>query len=189
MSGDRDDEEGKAKPVPLPRTIFPKGRRRVTASPNPQTNSAGANNRLLETQTLPARTCKEKVFKHDPGFISTVSHTLPRTSHKASTSGSISASLPSSSESLSASTHSLPSDWDDFLKEASPSIALPDSGVKDYVNSEGYPTGFQGTMVDNDIYESSQFTASGTRLTRSYKLRHRPVPEVPERTIIPPHDG
>lgn len=179
-----DNEEGKKKPVPFARTIFQKGPKRVTSSSNLQASSTGENNRLPESQNLPARTCKEKALKHDPGFISPASLTLPRTNQKASTSASRSDSLANSKESLSASSHSLPSDWDDFLKEANPSIAQPVSGVKVDFDS----TGFQGLMVDNDIYESSQFTASGTRPTRSYKLRHRPVPEIPEHTIIPSHD-
>ncbi|KAL4630187.1 arf-GAP with Rho-GAP domain, ANK repeat and PH domain-containing protein 2 isoform X1 [Arapaima gigas] len=45
---------------------------------------------------------------------------------------------------------------------------------------------FQGTMVLNEIYEGgANETVSRIRPTRSYRLRHRPVPEIPERTIIP----
>ncbi|MCJ8731477.1 hypothetical protein PDJAM_G00200070 [Pangasius djambal] len=188
MAGDRDEEgsemaERKKKPVPLPRTVFLKEGKRVASSQNTETNSTGGNNRLPETQTLPPRAFKEKALKHEPDFISTVSHTLPRSKCKASPSGSRSASLASSRESLSPSSHSLPSDWENFLKEATSSIPQPVLAVKDDVNS-----GFRGVMVDNDIYESSSLTASGPWPTRSYKLRHRPVPEVPERTIIPPHD-
>lgn len=185
-----DDVEGsemaeeKKKPVLFPRTIFLKEGKRVTSSQNPQTNSTEENNRLSGTQNVAARTCKEKLLEHDPAFISTVSHTLPRTNHKVPLSGPKSASLAISNESRSPSSYSLPSDWEDYLKKATPSITQPMSGVKDDICS----VGFRGVMVDNDIYESSTFTASGPRSTRSYKLRHRPVPEIPERTIIPLHD-
>ncbi|KAI5104366.1 arf-GAP with Rho-GAP domain, ANK repeat and PH domain-containing protein 2, partial [Silurus meridionalis] len=174
---------GKKKPVPFPRTIFLKKGKRVAISQNPHTNNTGEINRLPGTQTLPARTGKEKALRHDPGFISTASHTLPRSNYKASSSGSRSASLASSNASLSPSSHSLPSDW-----EVTPSFAQPVSGVKYDVNSEDCATGFLGEMVENDIYESSPFSASDPRPTRSFKLRHRPVPEIPEHPMIPPND-
>ncbi|XP_018590927.2 arf-GAP with Rho-GAP domain, ANK repeat and PH domain-containing protein 2 isoform X2 [Scleropages formosus] len=46
---------------------------------------------------------------------------------------------------------------------------------------------FQGTMVLNEIYDGgiSNDAVSHLRPTRSYRLRHRPVPEIPERTVIP----
>ncbi|XP_047671506.1 arf-GAP with Rho-GAP domain, ANK repeat and PH domain-containing protein 2 isoform X2 [Tachysurus fulvidraco] len=172
----------KKKPVPFPRTIFLKEGKRVTSSQNPQTNTG--YNRFPGSQTLPTGTCKKKWLQHDADFISTVSHTLPRTHHNAPLSGSKAPSMASSNESLSLSSHSLPSDWENFLKDISasnPSIAQTVSGVTD----EGCSVGFQGVMVDNDIYESSQFTDSCLRPTRSYKLRHRPVPEIPECTVIP----
>lgn len=193
MAGDQDDEEGselargKKKPVPFPRTIFPKKRTGVTPSQNLQTNNTGHNNKLRGNQTLPALTCKEKMHQHDPDFIFAVSHTLPRTNHKAPLSDSKSASLASSNESLSLSSHSLPSDWENFLKDLNaPTLSTTQPVVS--ATDEGCSVGFQGVMVDNDIYESCQFTDSGPRSTRSYKLRHRPVPEVPECTILPPPD-
>ncbi|XP_058251060.1 arf-GAP with Rho-GAP domain, ANK repeat and PH domain-containing protein 2 isoform X2 [Hemibagrus wyckioides] len=172
----------KKKPVPFPRTIFLKDGRRVTSSQNLRTNNTGDNNRLTGTQTLPARTCRKTSLQHDPDIISTVSHTLPRTNHKAPLSNSRSPTMASSNESLSLSSHSLPSDWENFFKDLNSStlsITQPVSGETD----DGCSVGFQGVMVDNDIYESSQFMDSGPRSTRSYKLRHRPVPEIPECTI------
>lgn len=165
------------KPVPFPRTIFLKEGKRVTPSQNPQTNT-GYNNRFPGSHTLPTGTCKKKWLQHDADFISTVSHTLPRTHHNVPLSGSKALSMAGSNKSLSLSSHSLPSDWENFLKDLSastPSIAQTVSGVTD----EGCSVGFQGEMVDNDIYESSQFTDLSSRPTRSYKLRHRPVPEIP----------
>lgn len=171
----------KKKPVPFPRTIFLKDGRRVTSSQNPQTNNTG-DNRLPGTQTLPARAYRKTLLQHDPDFISTVSHTLPHTKHKAPLSNSRSPIMASSNESLSLSSHSLPSDWENFFKDLNSStlsIAQSVSGDTD----DGRSVGFQGVMVDNDIYESSQFMDSGPRSTRSYKLRHRPVPEIPQCTI------
>ncbi|XP_017328101.1 arf-GAP with Rho-GAP domain, ANK repeat and PH domain-containing protein 2 isoform X1 [Ictalurus punctatus] len=190
MAGYHDNEGsemagGEKKPVPFPRTIFIKEGKRVTSNQNLQTNCTGENNRLPGTQTLPPRTCKEKTFKHDPDFISTVSHTLPCSNYKASASGSRSASLANSNESLPPFTQS---DLENFLKKATPFITQPVSGVKDDVDSEGYSMRFQGVMVDNDIYESSPFTASGQKPTQSYKLRHRPVPEIPDFPVIPSCD-
>lgn len=51
--------------------------------------------------------------------------------------------------------------------------------------------GFQGEMVENEIYEqcpSDVRTGLEPRSTRSYRLRHRPVPDIPELTFIPPYD-
>ncbi|KAA0723671.1 Arf-GAP with [Triplophysa tibetana] len=51
--------------------------------------------------------------------------------------------------------------------------------------------GFQGEMVENEIYEEcpSDIRAGlEPRSTRSYRLRHRPVPDIPEHTFLPPYD-
>lgn len=51
--------------------------------------------------------------------------------------------------------------------------------------------GFRGEMVENEIYEECTMNVrarSDPRSTRSYRLRHRPVPEIPEHTFIPPYD-
>ncbi|MEQ2274789.1 hypothetical protein XENORESO_011191 [Xenotaenia resolanae] len=42
---------------------------------------------------------------------------------------------------------------------------------------------FDGEMVENSIYEAQP---AGPRPTRSYRLRHRPVPEIPSETAMPP---
>lgn len=50
---------------------------------------------------------------------------------------------------------------------------------------------FQGEMVENEIYEELPLDVrarSDPRSTRSYRLRHRPVPDIPEHTFIPPYD-
>uniref|UniRef100_A0A8B9KC32 ArfGAP with RhoGAP domain, ankyrin repeat and PH domain 2 n=1 Tax=Astyanax mexicanus TaxID=7994 RepID=A0A8B9KC32_ASTMX len=147
--------EGRRKPVPCPRNIFLKDGKRVVQTQ--QGNEAIENKTVVVTKSLPARTHEESMPRSIP--------------KKVASSGSSSASLHSSNESLSLSSHSLPSDWEN--SEEPPA-------------SEDAPEGFQGVMVDNDIYESTHtFKGSGPRQTRSYKLRHRPVPEIPESTFIP----
>ncbi|XP_026183061.1 arf-GAP with Rho-GAP domain, ANK repeat and PH domain-containing protein 2 [Mastacembelus armatus] len=87
----------------------------------------------------------------------------------------------SSSESLSLSE--IPSDWDISSEEHSLSSTdtaeVPHPAVTEDHGS------FHGEMVENCIYETHpSFEApAGPRLTRSYRLRHRPVPEIPNQTI------
>lgn len=83
---------------------------------------------------------------------------------------SCSSSRGSSSESLTSET---PSDWDLYPEE-------PTQSSSDSVQDRG---GFTGEMVENSIYEAQPGFA-GPRETRSYRLRHRPVPEIP--SLTPP---
>ncbi|TSL40981.1 Arf-GAP with Rho-GAP domain, ANK repeat and PH domain-containing protein 2 [Bagarius yarrelli] len=177
----------KKKPVPFPRTVYLKEGKRVIYPQNLQAKDTEEKERLHGPHTLPAENCKEKQLKQHPNFISSVSHTLPRTNHKAPLLDSRSAPLASSNESLTLSSQSLPSEWESFLKDTSAATLSNPQQVWS-LPDEDCSIGFQGVMVDNDIYETSQFTNSGPRPTRSYKLRHRPVPEIPECTIIPPVD-
>lgn len=77
----------------------------------------------------------------------------------------------SSSESLTFSE--MPSDWDLYPEE-------PTQSSSDSTQDRG---GFTGEMVENSIYEVQPGFA-GPRETRSYRLRHRPVPEIP--ILTPP---
>ncbi|XP_072543701.1 arf-GAP with Rho-GAP domain, ANK repeat and PH domain-containing protein 2 isoform X2 [Salminus brasiliensis] len=186
-----DDEkgsEGRRKPVPFPRSVFLKDGRRMIRSQGPQKSGAVENKTVAVTKSLPVRTHEATVPRDDSGRLFAVPHTLPRNLTKAASSGSSSASLHSSSESLSHSSHSLPSDWENS-EERPASIAEPvPMGKGDHPAEDG-PEGFQGVMVVNDIYEStSAFKGAGSRQTRSYRLRHRPVPEIPESTFLPSHD-
>ncbi|XP_066537264.1 arf-GAP with Rho-GAP domain, ANK repeat and PH domain-containing protein 2 [Hoplias malabaricus] len=186
----REESEGGRKPVPLPRSVFLKDGKRVVHSQN--SNNAEHKN-PAGTQSLPARTCEENLTKGDSSgslskYSSAVPHTLPRSLPKVTSSGSSSTSLHSSNESLSNSSHSLASDWENS-EELSLSKADYIPGVTGEFPYEEALEGFQGEMVDNDIYEStSSLKGLRSRQTRSYRLRHRPVPEIPECTIIPPHD-
>uniref|UniRef100_A0A8C2CMX0 ArfGAP with RhoGAP domain, ankyrin repeat and PH domain 2 n=1 Tax=Cyprinus carpio TaxID=7962 RepID=A0A8C2CMX0_CYPCA len=126
--------------------------------------------RPRKVQTLPSRTIADS--ERMAIGSATLPHTLPSvTSHTASSSSS-SASEQGSSESLeNFSEEPIPDENDDF-------------------SSEGASVGFQGEMVENEIYEQCTFIKepSEPRSTRSFKLRHRPVPEIPEHPFIPPYD-
>ncbi|TMS02253.1 Arf-GAP with Rho-GAP domain, ANK repeat and PH domain-containing protein 2 [Larimichthys crocea] len=83
----------------------------------------------------------------------------------------------------------MPSDWE--ISSEDPSLSSTDSFP--YPTEDPYSTftedsgGFPCEMVENSIYEAqpSFKVAQGPRPTRSYRLRHRPVPEIPN-PIIPP---
>lgn len=80
----------------------------------------------------------------------------------------------SSCSSISSSSGSS-SDWD--LSSGDPSRS----------STESVPVGFTGEMVENSIYESQPRSESPAppRPTRSYRLRHRPVPKIPHVTQPP----
>ncbi|XP_068164232.1 arf-GAP with Rho-GAP domain, ANK repeat and PH domain-containing protein 2 isoform X2 [Antennarius striatus] len=89
------------------------------------------------------------------------------------------AAIPASLSSCSSSSESLsisetPLDWDDPPPSDAGSIPRPAEDIG----------GFSGEMVENDIYGTQPgFTlAAGSKLTRSYRLRHRPVPDIPDQT-------
>uniref|UniRef100_A0A8C2CEL9 Arf-GAP with Rho-GAP domain, ANK repeat and PH domain-containing protein 2 n=1 Tax=Cyprinus carpio TaxID=7962 RepID=A0A8C2CEL9_CYPCA len=153
------------KPIPRPRKVFPKAKQRGTSCQHSQ-----GSNIQMTRQTLPSRTIADS--ERMAIGSATLPHTLPSvTSHTASSSSS-SASEQGSSESLeNFSEEPIPDENDDF-------------------SSEGASVGFQGEMVENEIYEQCTFIKepSEPRSTRSFKLRHRPVPEIPEHPFIPPYD-
>uniref|UniRef100_A0A671W8K5 ArfGAP with RhoGAP domain, ankyrin repeat and PH domain 2 n=1 Tax=Sparus aurata TaxID=8175 RepID=A0A671W8K5_SPAAU len=97
---------------------------------------------------------------------------------------SMTSSSSSSSESLSISE--MPSDWE--ISSEDPSLSSTDSIPCPATDDNG---GFSGEMVENSIYEAQpRFKVPGVpRLTRSYRLRHRPVPEIPTQTILPLQDS
>ncbi|XP_058637762.1 arf-GAP with Rho-GAP domain, ANK repeat and PH domain-containing protein 2 isoform X2 [Onychostoma macrolepis] len=153
------------KPIPRPRQVFPKTKQRGTSC----LHSQGSNIQMT-SQTLSSRTTADS--ERMAIGSATLPHTLPIvTSHIVSSSSS-SASEHGSSESLeNFSEEPVPDENDDF-------------------SSEGASLGFQGEMVENEIYEQCTFIKepSEPRSTRSFKLRHRPVPEIPEHPFIPPYD-
>ncbi|MEQ2242807.1 hypothetical protein ILYODFUR_000503 [Ilyodon furcidens] len=91
---------------------------------------------------------------------------------------SVPASVLSSSSNESLPTSEISSDWEVSSGEQCHSnfdSLLP-------VLSEDQEH-FDGEMVENSIYEAQP---AGPRPTRSYRLRHRPVPEIPSETAMLP---
>uniref|UniRef100_A0A673IUL9 Arf-GAP with Rho-GAP domain, ANK repeat and PH domain-containing protein 2-like n=1 Tax=Sinocyclocheilus rhinocerous TaxID=307959 RepID=A0A673IUL9_9TELE len=153
------------KPIPRPRQVFPKAKQRGTSC----RHSQGSNIQMTR-QTLPSGTIADS--ERMAIGSATLPHTLPSVTCHTVSSSSSSASDHGSSESLeNVSEEPIPDENDDF-------------------SSEGASVGFQGEMVENEIYEQCTFIKepSEPRSTRSYKLRHRPVPEIPEHPFIPPYD-
>ncbi|XP_077085632.1 arf-GAP with Rho-GAP domain, ANK repeat and PH domain-containing protein 2 isoform X1 [Siphateles boraxobius] len=149
------------KPIPRPRQVFPKDRQRGTSCQQSQ-----GSNIQMTSQTVPARTIADSE-RMAIGF-----QTLPSVTCHVVSSSSSSASEHGSSESLeNFSEDPIPDENDDFP-------------------SEGASVWFQGEMVENEIYEECPFIEepSELRSTRSFKLRHRPVPEIPEHPFKPPYD-
>ncbi|XP_057710856.1 arf-GAP with Rho-GAP domain, ANK repeat and PH domain-containing protein 2-like isoform X1 [Corythoichthys intestinalis] len=79
--------------------------------------------------------------------------------------------IPASELSSASSTESLPE-----IREISPEDFAP--------SPNDVPTEEQGSppcsMVDNAIYQAQPAVTKGPRPTRSYRLRHRPVPDIPQ---------
>uniref|UniRef100_A0A8C7RRQ5 Arf-GAP with Rho-GAP domain, ANK repeat and PH domain-containing protein 2 n=1 Tax=Oncorhynchus mykiss TaxID=8022 RepID=A0A8C7RRQ5_ONCMY len=145
---------GQRMPVPQPRHIFMTNKKRVTSC---QPSERGSPRPPRPTP-------------RDPLNVRTTS------SASNSTSGSC--------DSLSVSSHSgeVPSDCEISSEEPSPSSTDLSPGP-DHVLSGKNQEVYQGKMVDNVIYErgpSLKTQAKGPRPTRSYRLRHRPVPGIPD---------
>uniref|UniRef100_A0A3B4G340 ArfGAP with RhoGAP domain, ankyrin repeat and PH domain 2 n=1 Tax=Pundamilia nyererei TaxID=303518 RepID=A0A3B4G340_9CICH len=186
LSGGEDEsEEDGAKnlrePVPYPRHIFLKDRKRGASCQQPKEQS---NHNLEASQSLP------------PGAgLGEKAENLPRSSYlvpprpaprnpkniqrSAQTCLPASACSNSSSESLSASE----------IPDREITTEDPLHGTNSIACS-GDDGGFQGEMVENSIYERppNLNPPVGQRLSRSYKLRHRPVPEIPNPTTVPLQD-
>lgn len=211
------------KPVPRPRRVFLKDRKRDAASLQHSRQESTASMEAGSTKTLPARTRARanpnlKESKSPPGahsgalFSSPSSLTVPRLPPRTQTrstspssfSGSTTHSSSSSNESLSISSHSLPSDLDNVLEEPAPSCSVPaprsphsaPSSLLDIPPSAQMDTQIplgnvqeEFLMVENDIYEMATprpaSAGFGPRNTRSYRLRHRPVPELPDQALPP----
>ncbi|XP_043100575.1 arf-GAP with Rho-GAP domain, ANK repeat and PH domain-containing protein 2 isoform X2 [Puntigrus tetrazona] len=148
----------KRKPMPRPRQVFPKANQRGTSFQHSQGSDIQMARQTLLSQTI---AYSER--------MAVGSHTLP--------------SATVSSSSSSASEHGSSESLENFSEEP-----IPDQN-NDF-SSEGASVRFLGEMVENEIYEQCTFTKESyePRSTRSYKLRHRPVPEIPEHPYIPPYD-
>ncbi|XP_074555095.1 arf-GAP with Rho-GAP domain, ANK repeat and PH domain-containing protein 2 isoform X1 [Halichoeres trimaculatus] len=202
QSGGEEDEEEEGtrngrtrrRPVPHPRHVFLKDKKRGTSCQHPQSHER-RECELEGSQTLPpgAELRTESKNAHE-GRHQRPPQPAPRNPEniglamleiiKNRTTASFSTSS-SSSESLS--IKETPSDWE--ISPEDPSVSSTDSmpshaGVPDFKTMEDSEV-FSGEMVENSIYESqcSVKVPGGPRPTRSYRLRHRPVPEIPIQAI------
>ncbi|KAL4006833.1 Adh transcription factor 1 [Sarotherodon galilaeus] len=185
---DESEEDGaknlraQRKPVPYPRHIFLKDRKRGASCQQLKENS---KHDLEVSQSLPP----------GAGLVEKAEN-LPRSSYlipprpaprdpkniqkSAQTCLPASARSNSSSDSLSASE----------IPDREITTEDPLHGTNSIACS-GDDGGFQGEMVENSIYEGPPNLNPPVRqrLSRSYKLRHRPVPEIPNPTTVPLQDS
>lgn len=191
-----DEEEGtetnrrRRKPVPHPRHIFLKDKKRGVSCHHQKPKERREHD-LEGSQTLPpgaglgadnedvpeSRPSRRppRPAPRDPKNIRVSEHIWipPSVSSRSSS---------SSSESISISE--MPSDWE--ISSEEPSLdSIPFSAEDLYSTLHEDNGGFRGEMVENSIYEAQpSFKApEGPRLTRSYRLRHRPVPEIPNQPL------
>ncbi|KAG7497488.1 hypothetical protein JOB18_038618 [Solea senegalensis] len=197
QSGGEDEEEElglqngrrRRKPVPHPRHIFLKDKKRGASYQHPQPKERNYND-VEGSQTLPPGaglgTMTEDRYLRPP-------QPAPRDPQNIQTSVSqhtyIPQSVSSSSSTESLPISEIPSDWeisseDQFMSNAD---TVPRSAENPNPSATEDQDGFLCEMVENSIYgtQSSFKASTGPRLTRSYRLRHRPVPEIPIQTILP----
>ncbi|XP_026123802.1 arf-GAP with Rho-GAP domain, ANK repeat and PH domain-containing protein 2-like [Carassius auratus] len=134
-------------------------------------------------KVFPKAEQRETCCPHSQGSDIQVTRQTSRTIADSECMATGSATLPHtlSSSSSSTSEHGSSESLENFSEEP-----IPDEN--DDFSSEGASVEFVGEMVENEIYEECTFNkeSSGPRVTRSFKLRHRPVPEIPEHPYIPP---
>ncbi|CAJ1086118.1 LOW QUALITY PROTEIN: arf-GAP with Rho-GAP domain%2C ANK repeat and PH domain-containing protein 2 [Xyrichtys novacula] len=190
---EEDEEHGigrRRKPVPHPRHVFLKDKKRGVSCQNRQPKEK-KDSGLEGSQTLPpgagglgteTESAQDRRYQRPPQPTprnpENIGAPMPDFTKNFTT---VSSSSSSSSESLSISD--MPSDWE--ISPEEPSL----SSAESMPCSAEIPTedlgGFSGEMVENSIYGTQPSFAApgGPRLTRSYRLRHRPVPEIPSRGI------
>ncbi|XP_053272100.1 arf-GAP with Rho-GAP domain, ANK repeat and PH domain-containing protein 2 [Pleuronectes platessa] len=188
---EEEEEEGvqngrrRRKPVPHPRHIFLKDKKRgQSCQHNPPKDKWQYETEGSQTLPPGAGLGIETGDRNLP-----VPQPAPRHPHNIQTSKSAPSLIPPSVSSSSSSSSSeslcfsgMPSDW-----EVQPEDPPDDNPHPVTTEHQG---GFQGEMVENSIYEtqSSFKNRAGPRPTRSYRLRHRPVPKIPIQTILPFQD-
>ncbi|XP_067379431.1 arf-GAP with Rho-GAP domain, ANK repeat and PH domain-containing protein 2 isoform X3 [Channa argus] len=190
-----DDGGNQRKPVPYPRNIFLKDKKRGTSYQHHQLKER-RDYGLEGSHTLPpgaglgpesgdipvSRPPRppQPAPRNPQNIQTTVSeHTfIPPTVSSSSSSSS------SDSESLSISE--IPSDWE--ISEHTShgrTNTVPGPAEIPYPAETDDHEDFQVEMVENSIYEAqpSYKDATRPRLSRSYRLRHRPVPDIPSQAI------
>uniref|UniRef100_A0A665WNT8 ArfGAP with RhoGAP domain, ankyrin repeat and PH domain 2 n=1 Tax=Echeneis naucrates TaxID=173247 RepID=A0A665WNT8_ECHNA len=192
-SGAEDDggeENGRPqrKPLPYPRHIFLKDKKRGAScqhhQPAERRDDLSGSHSLPPGAGLGAETedgflCQPQPAPRNPQNIQT---SMSRHTHVPP----LASSSSSSSESLCISD--IPSDWE--IGSEDPSLSSTDSIPCSADASNSTVTEDHGAfpceMVENCIYGTQPCfkVPTGPRLTRSYRLRHRPVPEIPSQTIL-----
>ncbi|CAG5929182.1 unnamed protein product [Menidia menidia] len=188
--GGPDDKRGQRKPMPYPRNVFMKDRKRGTSCLQKPSAKEKTDYDLGGSRTLPVGAG----MGADPGDLSDRRHPLlplpaprdPRNIQK-SASGRTCSPIPTDSSSESLSGSEMPSDWEVSSEVPTYSKVGSEALLPALIEDR---EGFSGEMVDNLIYDSQPTVPAptGPRLTRSYRLRHRPVPEIPNREVLPPQD-
>nr|XP_020484890.1 arf-GAP with Rho-GAP domain, ANK repeat and PH domain-containing protein 2 [Labrus bergylta]XP_020484892.1 arf-GAP with Rho-GAP domain, ANK repeat and PH domain-containing protein 2 [Labrus bergylta]XP_029132333.1 arf-GAP with Rho-GAP domain, ANK repeat and PH domain-containing protein 2 [Labrus bergylta] len=191
------DEEGgtangksRRKPVLYPRHVFLKDKKRGTSCQHQQPKESGEDD-IEGSQTLPPGAGLGTEFKGvQEGRYPRLPQPAPRNPQNIDTSFPEHTKTPtmasfsnSSSSSESFSISEIPSDWE--VSPEHPSLSSTDSVPCSAEASHSTFTEeigtFSGEMVENSIYEAQpSFKApGGPKHSRSYRLRHRPVPEIP----------
>ncbi|KAF7230253.1 transcript variant X2 [Nothobranchius furzeri] len=174
-----EDVEGKMgenKPALHPRHVFLKDRNKGMAYPHNQTKEKMEYD-LQGSHNLPAgaaMAADEDKLPESRNLQPPVP--APRNIQSIRTPASAQTNMPShrtSSSSESPSNSDAPSDIEVSSEEHLPELAEDHEG-------------FHCEMVDNSIYESQP--CGGLKPTRSYRLRHRPVPEIPNQTTASVQD-
>uniref|UniRef100_A0A8D3A5L7 Uncharacterized protein n=1 Tax=Scophthalmus maximus TaxID=52904 RepID=A0A8D3A5L7_SCOMX len=209
LSGGEEEDDGeeggegngrrRRRPVPYPRRIFLQDKKRGNSCQHQQ-HKDRRDDALEGSQTLPPGAglgtetedrylCPPQPAPRHPQNIQTSgsAHACIPPSVSSSSSGGSSGSSSSGSSSSSSGESlcisEMPSDWEISSEDPSPSstdVAPCPAGT--VTEDSGR---FLGEMVENIIYEAQPTfkISAAPRPTRSYRLRHRPVPEIP--TILP----
>ncbi|XP_029311166.1 arf-GAP with Rho-GAP domain, ANK repeat and PH domain-containing protein 2 isoform X2 [Cottoperca gobio] len=195
--GGEENRRGRRKPVPHPRHIFLKDKRRGTTCTHQQ--SKEWREYVLEgSKTLPPGAGLGTGIEDTPdGRCVRPPQPAPRNPQNIQTSLPDDPCVPASVSSSSSSSESIsisetPSDWE--ISSEDPSLSSTDSVPcmaevpRPSLTEDSLC--FHGKMVENSIYEAqpSFKVRAGPRLTRSYRLRHRPVPQIPIHSMLPLQD-
>lgn len=178
--GEEEDERGeeasgtvRGRPVPHPRHIFLKDKRRGTSCQHQPKETRGRE--AEGSRTLPpgaglgARSGDARPPQPAPRDPRNIQRAQPERPGVPAAAASFSTSSTSSCESLAISE----SASDREISSEGPSPRSAHSFPEDRFL-------FQGDMVDNSIYAATPMAPAGPRITHSYRLRHRPVPEIPD---------
>ncbi|XP_072314770.1 arf-GAP with Rho-GAP domain, ANK repeat and PH domain-containing protein 2 [Eucyclogobius newberryi] len=175
LGEDEDDEHRPRgrKPVPNPRHIF-RDKTRGASCLHPQTSDKSECN-LKGSLTLPPGAGLGRERNEDAAPLE-IPQPAPRDPQNIGLCYAPRPSLSSSSDSFSLSE--TPSDWESVPPPATDGAEVAQTQSDEDVSCE---------MVENSIYEAHPGVLSpkGPRPTRSYRLRHRPVPEIPSLVILP----